>query len=209
MLINPVISNYHYQNKPSQPKLKALPCFKGALPSITKEIGNVQFMDDFTIRLKEAKNLYDGVYDILSGLKKNKNLRFGIEDRLSEVLKLAEKKQFRDRKVLGVIGHGGNVVALELNNKEVLTMSYSNPFYGRNAASFDLPVKEQGYSSRYHYNLRPLADVDNITPGDVKAMREFIEKNGYKTIDLEDHKTHQVCEYNGKKYLLDAQCAYR
>lgn len=207
MLINPIINSHYYQNKPCQPKPKVLPSFNGALSGIEKEIGNVLFMDNGSIYLKEPKNLYDGVCDLLIGLKKNTCTRYGIEKRLSEALNLAEKKQYKNRQILGIIGHGANTVALELDNKEVLAINYSNPFCGRGIASFDLPVKDQGYSGTFHYTLRPLTDVDNITHDDVKAMRELIEKCGYRTNDLEDHKTHQLCEYNGRKYLLDAQCA--
>jgi hypothetical protein len=176
---------------------------------VMKEIGNVQFMDDFSIILKEPKNLYDGVCDILSAMKQNKETKFAFQDRLSQVLKLSEKPDFEKRKLHGIIGAGNNSVALEIDNKEVLSVSNTSPFYGRCVESFDLPIIKEGFSGIHYYNIRPYGDVDSVTMDDLKALKQDISQKGYRTRDLEDYKTYQACKYNTKTYLLDAQCAYR
>ncbi|MEI8377687.1 MAG: hypothetical protein WCF95_04025 [bacterium] len=79
----------------------------------------------------------------------------------------------------------------------------------RTGAPFDLPAKEEGYSGGFHYTLRPLAEIDNITEEDVIKMRNWIHSLGYKTTDLQDYATYQLCKYQGKTYLLDSECAYR
>ncbi|MEI8377686.1 MAG: hypothetical protein WCF95_04020 [bacterium] len=97
MLISPIATKYYYQSKPCQPKPKALPSFKGSLSGVEREIGNVLFMENGSIYLKEPKNLYDGVCDLLTGLKMNTTTRYYVEDRLKEVLKLEGKKQYKNK----------------------------------------------------------------------------------------------------------------
>lgn len=206
MFVHPVYNKNYMQYK-INPKSNDK-SFKG-YSSFAIKASNVETIEDCLFRLKEPKNLYDGVCDILNHLKEKKDLRIKVTDRLSEVLNLAQNTNYKERKVHGIVGHGANGVFLELDNKQVLSMSYSNPFYGRGRSFFDLPVLDEGYSGRFYYSLRPLVETENLTFDDVAKIRTTIQKAGYKTQDLEDYKTYQICEYKGKKYLLDAQCAYR
>lgn len=173
------------------------------------QIDNVSFLDDLSIMLKEPKNLYDGVYDILSALKKNKSTHFGIESRLEQAFKMADNPKFAKMKLNGVVGFGDNSVALSVDKGQVLSISRQNPFYGRFAEDFDLPVIDQGYSGSFYYNLRPEIDNDKTTFADVQNVMKQIEQKRYKIRDLNSNGLHQVCNYKGQSYLLDAECAYR
>ncbi|MDD3420235.1 MAG: hypothetical protein PHE78_06500 [Candidatus Gastranaerophilales bacterium] len=202
-----------YSTKPSVYKAKSTQkqSFGSALPSskIVLQIDNVLFFDDLSIMLKEPKNLYDGASDILSALKKNKSTYFGIESRLQHSIKMAETPKFKKMKMNGVIGFGDNSVALSVDKGRVLSISRQNPFYGRFVEDFDLPVLDQGYSGSFYYNLRPEIDNDKTTYADVQNVIKQIEQKRYKIKDLTSSSLHQVCNYQGKSYLLDAECARR
>ena len=109
------------------------------------------------------------------------------------------------------LGAGGEQVAIELENGNVLKIQAREPgeYFGKRP--FDLPVLENGKSSiispvtgkarDIHWLIQPKAEM-TATEDDVNEFKAEIDSLGYKYAES-DFNRSQVGFYNGKLYLID------
>lgn len=208
MNILPINNNYSYQSKPA---FKAIVVDK--LEPILKQ-GNVTFYNNATAMLDKPMSLFKGVEVLINALIKNdkqgKEMLIDKLDisRMYYMLKFLPKNIFENRKVLGIIGAGMNVTALQLDNNEVLSLSDNmDSFEKRNFEDFDLPIKACGqYSTESGdegWYVRQLGEP--VTKVELNELGDRIMSKGYW---LNDWRTEQACKVDGKTYLLDFECAY-
>lgn len=167
---------------------------------VEQTIGNVEFLDDFMLRLKEPKNLLDGIEDILNALKRQTR-KYAIASRLDAAKRLS---MFQNRKLEEIVGFGANTLAIKLDNNEVLGISNNNPFVGRAFQPFDLPVITQGRvpNNSMHYSLRKFAE--EVDYKELEELEKNIQAKGFKVFDWGEY---QAGKSDGKIYLLDFECA--
>lgn len=207
MNISPINSNYSYQSKPA---FKAV-LVKKLEPVLKQEC--VTFYNNATAMLDKPLPLFTGVRTLINALieneKQGKEMLIDKYDvsRMFEMLKFLPEKLFENRKVLGIIGAGMNVTALQLDNHEVLSLSDNmDSFNARNFEDFDLPIKSSGQyfkkCTQEGWYIREQGEP--VTKRELQELGDRIMSKGYC---LEDWRTEQACKVNGKTYLLDFECA--
>lgn len=206
MNISPVTQNT-YQPKPI---FKAIIVDK--LEPVLKRDG-VTFFNNGTAMLDKPHSLFRGVKILIDALiendKQQTEMVIDILDasRMYRMLKFLPKKIFENRAILGIIGAGANVTALQLDNKEVLSLATNlDTFDSRKFEDFDLPLKSSAaYPGNYSegWYVRELGAP--VTKNELKELEKRIKKKGYM---LDDWRTEQACKVDGESYLLDFECAY-
>lgn len=118
---------------------------------------SVTFFNNGTAMLDKPHSLFRGVKILIDALiendKQQTEMVIDILDasRMHRMLKFLPKNIFEGRAILGIIGAGANVTALQLDNKEVLSLTTNlATFDSRKFEDFDLPLKSRAaYPGNY------------------------------------------------------------
>ncbi len=164
-----------------------------------------------SINFKSPLNICEALSEIIL-IGKTRTEKFYNTKTITEFHNAVKKEDFKkDKKVIGAEA-GAETLALELDNKTVLKLSYV-PNYPDECRLFDLPVLEKGKipNSATFYYIQPKADTENVTLQHLEEVIQDIENAGYNAIDLllDEAYLSQIGLYNGKAYLLDPDCAYK
>ncbi len=206
MNISPINQN-QFQ---SQPAFKAI-LVKKLEPVVRRQ--NVTFYNNATAMLDEPRPFVSGIKYLINAIIKNEAQGFAstidILDvtRLKDILQKAPENIFSQRTVFGIIGAGINTTALELDNNEVLSVSTNlDCFEKRDFEDFDLPVKKMvSYADNKNSGWYIRDKGEPVTEEELFELGQRIFSKGYM---LEDWRSEQACNLNGKTYLLDYECAY-
>lgn len=176
------------------------------------QTNEVIFYNNRTAMLKQPMPLRKGTDCLLSAINDSFSKiidnffdKFDIK-RLNNMLKYLPKKEFRNRKIHGIIGAGCNNTAIQLDNNEVLCLSDNmSIFNSRPFEDFDLPLKSKGnykFGNDYGWYIRNLGTP--VNKWELSRLAKQIKSKGY---ELDDWRREQACKIDDKIYLLDYECA--
>lgn len=213
MNIYPSNCQYNSYNK-STPSFKAIAVDKIKPVYITE---NVNFLNNQTAMLKKSCPFFDGIRKLYNDIVNNHVIfRSNVVDwlyiddieRLSNILQKLPKENFKNRKLLGLIGTGVNSIAFKLDKKEVLCVSDSIKFLkDRKVENFDLPFLKIGKlknDKKCGWYIRKYGKP--VNENELKKLALKIKLSGYNLIDW---NCNQACKVNDKLYLLDFACAVK
>ncbi len=174
----------------------------------------VIFFNNRTAMFEQPMPLSKGIVCLLNAINDSfSKIRDNFLDeldikRLNNMLKYLPKKEFRNRKIHGIIGAGCNNTAIQLDKNEVLCLSDNmSIFKSRPFEEFDLPLKSSGYykfNNSYGWYIRHLGAP--VNKRELARLAKQIKSKGY---ELDDWRREQACKIDDKIYLLDYECAVK